>query len=76
MDVLNERGKCGGRTLQQIAEAFFHSPERQRVWDYAKSIDIQSLDYNSFSLVLLGLFQVCIAQSSTSDELLHTALSN
>ncbi|XP_034246300.1 uncharacterized protein LOC117648156 [Thrips palmi] len=57
MEVLNERGRCGGRTLQQIAESFFHSPQRHSVWNHASSIDIQSLDYNSFSLILLGLFQ-------------------
>lgn len=57
LEVLNERSTSGGRTLQQIAQAFFHSPQRQRVWEYASSIDIKTLDYNSFSLILLGLFQ-------------------
>lgn len=57
MEVLNERGRFGGRTLRQIAEAFSQSPQRARVREYAESVELQSLNYNSFSDLLFGLFQ-------------------
>ncbi|KAK3927528.1 Apoptosis regulator BAX [Frankliniella fusca] len=57
LEVLNERGRFGGRTLRQIAEAFSHSPQRLKVQEYANHINLQSLNYNSFSDLLYGLFQ-------------------
>ncbi|KAE8742160.1 hypothetical protein FOCC_FOCC012300 [Frankliniella occidentalis] len=57
MEVLNERGRFGGRTLRQIAEAFSKSPQRLKVQEYANKVNLQSLNYNSFSDLLFGLFQ-------------------
>ncbi len=58
MEVLNEKGRFGGRTLRQIAEAFARSPQRLKVQEYANRVSLQSLNYNSFSDLLFGLFQV------------------
>lgn len=60
MDALIERSRFGGRTLSQIAEAFSHSAQRMRVREHAERVNLQSLNYSSFSDLLFGLFQVCV----------------
>lgn len=57
IECLNEATRFGGRTLSEIAEAFSHSAQRARVRDLAESVDLQSLNYISFSNLLFGLFQ-------------------